>query len=74
MQAMAKEGDVESKMQQLEMIRQKQENTIANLKDALTSQDQNQAAVQAISGELQSTKMALNELKKHHMQVFMLAY
>lgn len=72
MQTIAKEGDIEKledTVGKLEHMRQKYEHTIANLKETVREQEQSQSAVQSMASELHSTKLALDELTKHHRQV-----
>lgn len=72
MQTIAKEGDMEKledTVGQLEHMRQKHEHTIANLKETVRAQEQSQSAVQSLASELHTTKLALDELTKHHRQL-----
>lgn len=72
MQYIVKEGDIEKledTVGKLEQMRQKHEHTIANLKETVRAQEQSQSAVQSMASELHSTKLALDELTKHHRQV-----
>ena len=67
---MASQQDIEhleAKVSQLEHVRQKQASQIASL-------EQNQNAVGNLSNELRTTKAALDELTRHHRQVFFCPY
>lgn len=70
--AIAKEADIEkleSRILQLEHIRQKQENTIANLKESLKSQEHGNNVVHSMANEIRTLKLALDELTRHHKQL-----
>lgn len=72
MQTIAKEGDMdklEDTVGKLEHLRQKHEHTIANLKETVRTQEQSHIAIQSMASELQATKLALDELTKHHRQL-----
>jgi len=60
---------LEDTVGKLEHLRQKHEHTIANLKETVRTQEQSHIAIQSMASELQATKLALDELTKHHRQV-----